>query len=145
MPLKDPAKRAAYQKQYREKHKERAKEYREKHKGERKEYYKEYRENNKEKIKGYYENNKEQIKEYRQTEVGKKSWRISGWKRYGVISEDFESLYEYYINSKNCEECNVVLTEDKRNTPTTRCLDHDHDTGLFRNVLCNSCNLKRRY
>ena len=113
-----------------------------------KEWKKQYYENNKEKInaihKEYRENNKEKIKEHNQTEARKKPNRIRNWKHAGVISEDFESLYEYFINCKNCEECNVELTVDKRMTPTTRCLDHDHETNLFRNVLCNLCNVKRR-
>ena len=105
-------------------------------------------EKNKECKKKWREKNKEKIykinKEYNQTEAGKKTKRISMWKHRGVISEDFESLYNFYINCENCEECKVRLTEDKRMTETTRCLDHDHDTGLFRNVICHSCNCKRR-
>lgn len=111
MPLKDPEKRKAYEKEYREKNKDAISERR---------------------------------KEYRQTEAGKKSKRISNWKKSGVISDDYESLYNFYINSKNCEECKVELTVDKRTTKTTRCLDHNHDTGEFRNVLCQSCNIKRK-
>jgi len=98
----------------------------EKHKEKRREYDKEY------------------SKEYRKTDAFKKSHRISQWKYSGVECEDFESLYEFYINCKNCEECNIELTVDKVTTKTTRCLDHEHTTGLFRNVLCHSCNTKRR-
>ena len=113
-----------YQKQYREKNKEKQKE-----------YDKEYREKNKEKI-------KEKKKEYDQTEQGKKSSRIRNWKQIGVKSDDFNSLYDLYISVWNCEECNVELVEGRCGS-NCKCLDHDHITGEFRNVLCNSCNTKR--
>ena len=37
----------------------------------------------------------------------------------------------------NCELCNVEFTDEIKNQ---RCMDHDHDTGFFRKVLCRSCN-----
>ena len=113
-------------------------------------YDKNYREKNKEKIdvraKEYYEKNKEKIlthaKEYSKTESGKKSCRISVWKFNGLIHGDYDALYEHYINTKNCDYCNVELIEGCGKT--ARCMDHSHKTNLFRNVLCNSCNTKRR-
>ena len=112
---------------------------------EKKEYLRQYRIDNKEKLKEYrrqyYLDNTEKIKEYDQSPAGKKSNRIQNWKRYGVIHDDFNELYEKYINTEFCELCNVKLTVDRQNTKTTRCLDHDHSTGLFRNVLCWQCNI----
>ena len=109
-------------------------------------YDKKRYENNKEKMKEnnkkYREKNKEKLKEYRQTPEGIKSIRISKWKCSGVKCDDFNELYEKYIHSTNCELCFIQLTEGKIKTKTTRCLDHDHYTGLFRNVVCLSCNLK---
>ena len=101
---------------------------------------------NKEKIKEYREKNKEKIneksKEYKQTEAGKKTSRIGNWKTIGVKHDDYSSLYDIYINCKNCEECDVKLNE--YGNGNHKCLDHDHTTGLFRNVLCCGCNLRRR-
>ena len=118
-----------------ERKKEYMKEYNEKNKEKIKEYDKQYRQNNKEKKKEY-------DKKYNQTEAGKKSTRISSWKKRGVISDDFDKLYEIYINTNNCQECNVELIEGRYGN-NKKCLDHCHITGQFRNVLCNGCNVKR--
>tara|TARA_R110000824_G_scaffold93846_1_gene226897 strand:+ start:29 stop:451 length:423 start_codon:yes stop_codon:yes gene_type:complete len=137
-----PEERKVYLKEYREKNKEKIKEYRENNKDQMKEYNKNNLEKIKEYKKEYYETNKEKIKEYIKTEQGRKTSRISDWKRKGVINNDFNSLYNYYINCKNCENCSIELIEGMYGS-NKRCLDHDHKTGLFRNVLCNSCNIKR--
>ena len=111
----------------------------EENKEKKKENEKKYREENKEKIKeygkNYYEENKEKRKEYNSTEIAIKSSRISNWKRYGMKCEDWESLYEIYIYTWNCEYCgNPFKNTQDRN------LDHNHETGEIRGVLCRECN-----
>lgn len=86
---------------------------------------------------------KESNKKYRQSEKGKKTNRISHWKRRGVFHEDFNALYDIYLNTHECEECGVTLSNEKKRTSTTKCLDHCHETGLFRNILCHACNVCR--
>ena len=92
-------------------------------------------------------NNKEYYKvynkEYYQTEMGKKLQRISNWKKSGVKCDDWDELYDLYISIWNCEECDIELVEGMYGN-NKKCLDHDHETGEFRNILCQTCNLKRR-
>lgn len=127
------------------------KKYRDNNKEKIKNKEKEYRENNKEKIKGYQkeyrDDNKEKKKEsYRlwsQTDTGIKSKRIGTWKHSGIICEDFDELYNHYLRTSYCDICKVELTYDKRITCSTKCLDHCHESGQVRNILCHSCNTKR--
>ena len=111
-------------------------------------YYQNNKEKEKERVRVYNENNKEKEKErlraYGQTEQGKRSYRIRKWRHRGIVCENFDNLYDYFINCKDCEECGIELNVDKRRTSTTRCLDHCHESGEFRNVLCHSCNIKRK-
>ena len=142
MPHKNPDDRKAWQKKYREKNKE-----------ETAVYDKKYREKNKERIanekKKYYQEHKERIA------IQQKIWREENpekvheretkynWKRKGLICEDVDSLYCHYMNAKNCDECGIEFGKIGDGSGTFKCMDHNHKTGLFRNFLCNRCNLKR--
>ena len=106
----------------------------------------------KEKNRKYYEKNREKILKqqrqtkikYRQTPEWKKTNIISKWKRqYGVVCDNFDALYDHYTSTAYCDYCKVELSIDKKRSSTTKCLDHCHETGLFRNILCLSCNIKR--
>ena len=122
--------------------------YREKNKEKKNQHNKEYREKNKDKTKEYYEKNKkkilQQMKEYHQTPQGKKSQIISGWKRQGIICDNWDALYDHYLKTSFCDLCKVKLTNGNPTTATTKCCDHDHsitDRPNFRNILCHSCNV----
>ena len=114
----------------------------------RKEYHKTYYENtkekNREKIKTYYENNKEQIikkiKNYHQTETGKKINRISNWKQTGIITDDYDFLYDWYNSITHCINCGIQLISGS-GIQNKKHLDHDHKTGQPCMVVCGNCNI----
>jgi len=64
--------------------------------------------------------------------------KIYDWKKYGVISNDFDKLYEKHMSINNCQLCEVLF--DKNIICLRRTLDHDHSTGLYRQTLCHKCN-----
>tara|TARA_R110002153_G_scaffold154487_1_gene306525 strand:+ start:1254 stop:1595 length:342 start_codon:yes stop_codon:yes gene_type:complete len=103
------------------------------------EYYKLYYINNKEKINerqyAYYQ-------EYKTTDAYFKRQRIRRWKSRGVVAENWENLYELFLSINNCEVCNKELQYGIYGN-NKKCLDHDHTTGEYRNILCNTCNLRR--
>ena len=69
-----------------------------------------------------------------------KNCKKTSWKTAGLNMEHFEEIYERYISTTHCDLCKVELTKDKKTTKTTKCMDHSHITGEFRNVLCHTCN-----
>ncbi len=70
--------------------------------------------------------------------MGKKSYTINNWKRRG-LKDDYEKIYDIVMNTSKCNLCDEIFDLDKN-----RCMDHDHKTGKFRQVLCRSCNVVYR-
>ena len=109
-----------------------------------------------------YINNKEQIKEQQKQAMLNNPKKISAqrkqrrikhrekitinqWIRKGVKCDNFPALYKLVQETTHCNRCNVLLTTGTPvPTPARKVMDHDHETGLFRNVLCVACNNKRR-
>jgi len=107
-------------------------------------YDKEYRKKNRDKIKAYNSTLERKLnktnygKNWRKNNIEKK--RIDSWKFAGIISEDWEATYNYYINCTNCEWCEEPFNPDIKNG---KCLDHDHNINNevnIRGVLCRDCN-----
>jgi|DEB0MinimDraft_6_1074348.scaffolds.fasta_scaffold06391_3 hypothetical protein len=117
MPYKDPEKRREAQRRHFEKN----------------------RESILEKKRLFYSNNKDKDyykrETYADTYQFKKTHTISNWKYRGVVG-DYDSLYEMYIKSTHCDVCKKEYKNIR-----DRCLDHDHETGLFRQFLCTRCNV----
>jgi len=105
-----------------------------------------YRLANKEKIKKttaiYRLNNKNIIaisnKKYDATEQGKKMNLIKSWRKRGIIG-DLHALYDIYLDTLICDNCQVWLNTNKK---TIRCHDHCHDCGLSKGIVCFVCNTK---
>tara|TARA_R100000541_G_scaffold189_2_gene743 strand:- start:1334 stop:1651 length:318 start_codon:yes stop_codon:yes gene_type:complete len=83
---------------------------------------------------------KEYMKDYAKTSAGRKVLRIANWKNNKIICDDWDLMYERFINTERCECCNKVFApppaKDKH-------LDHNHQTGKIRNILCRNCNQLR--
>ena len=84
----------------------------------------------------------ERTNNYQKTPIGHKVKTKSQWKRMGLNMENFEDIYKKVMNTTHCDFCNVLL-EIGKPSKYSRCMDHCHTTGEFRNVLCNICNIKR--
>lgn len=64
----------------------------------------------------------------------------NNWKKKGLRCDliEFEIIYNRYINAEYCELCNKEFK-----TSPDRHMDHSHETGYFRNIVCASCNQRK--
>ena len=107
--------------------------WRKKNPGKQSEYDRHYRENMSEEQKEhrrvysreYYHQNKEAIKE----QVRRSTYK----KLYGISLEDYDQMYE--AQEGVCGICGNINSSGKR-----LCVDHNHDTGEVRGLLCTKCN-----
>tara|TARA_R110000868_G_scaffold73437_2_gene212984 strand:+ start:247 stop:696 length:450 start_codon:yes stop_codon:yes gene_type:complete len=67
-----------------------------------------------------------------------KSTTKSNWKIKGLITDDFDTIYKQYIYASNCELCG-----NKYKSRHDRQMEHNHETGKFRNICCQQCNLRK--
>jgi hypothetical protein len=100
---------------------------------ERKKLYEKKKELKRIRNRNYYQNNKEYFK----SEKVVKQRRIARWKKYGIICNNYDEMYNIYINTSKCDYCNKDFENSKE-----RCLDHNHETGEVRGILCRDCNWK---
>jgi len=93
----------------------------------------------------YYQKNKELLNKknsiYQKTK-GKKSHTLASWKYLGIKDEDLSSVYDYFITQTHCWICGVKYRNLKE-----RHLDHDHESGEIRYIICYKCNMNilRKY
>ena len=71
------------------------------------------------------------------TLLKKKQNRINQWIFRGLNEsrEYIEQIYEEYLSSEECQLCGEVYSiKNNKN------MDHCHETGKFRNIVCKRCN-----
>ena len=94
--------------------------------------------------KEWYQQNREKElanrKEYKKNNP--KIFIMSRWRSSGLVG-DLDAIYERYINTSHCDECQIELCRGQKGA-NKKCMDHCHSSGEFRNVLCHNCNMKRR-
>ena len=141
MPM-TPEEKRAYKRQWGEKNKEKIR-------ASRKKWYEKNKERVRANMKQQYEADTEKIlarhKKYREEhpEENHRINTIGSWKHSGVVHDDYNALYDQYMAATNCADCDVVLGKIGDGSGTFKCLDHCHETGAFRAVVCTGCNTRR--
>ncbi len=114
-----------------------------------KEYYSKDIEKHKEYGRKHYQNNKTEILVKRaerydpvkakayfsRPEVKEKQWSNHIKRTYGVDA----TWYYNKLKSQN-NQCFICKTENPKTPNGKFCIDHCHDTGKIRNLLCKKCN-----
>ena len=88
--------------------------------------------------KKWRDNNPEKVKAYLESDLYKKLCKIASWKHHGIIQDDWDNIYDIYMNTTKCDYC----LKDFKST-LDRNLDHNHnitDRNNIRGILCRVCN-----
>lgn len=120
----DKEERKAYSNAYRLSHPEQVKA-----------YSKAYRDAHRTEAKAYRDSHKEESRVYKAANQG--AYKAAQLKRrHGITLEQYNAMLEAQDN--RCAGCNSVF--DLSNKGSTPCVDHCHNTGKIRGILCGNCN-----
>ena len=95
--------------------------------------------------KRWYEENKQRILQKRKENYQNKTHKqnkIRSFKNQG-FKGDLEEVYDIHMSTEFCNDCNVKLINGT--SKNSRCADHNHITGYYRNTICMRCNFQRQY
>jgi hypothetical protein len=99
-------------------------------------YQKQWREENFEHLSNY---SKAYMAEYTQKpKVQADIFKRNLWKNYRMTTHEFNELWG--LQDGKCAICSVVLLPRGRQNDSA-VVDHNHDTGAVRGLLCRSCNV----
>ena len=68
----------------------------------------------------------------------RRSWKYSIKVNYGMTPEDYYKMVEEQGNK--CAACDTPWEELVNHVWERWCVDHNHNTGEVRGLLCNGCN-----
>ena len=84
-------------------------------------------------------------KRWRDSEKGHKKHRLWNWENHSKIIGDLPVYYDILMETNKCDFCECSLAIGHvRPSSNSKTLDHCHNCGMARGVLCNTCNLKDR-
>lgn len=81
---------------------------------------------------------RERQAEYRARNLDAVRERERWWKKaykYGVTREQWQEMFDK--QGGRCAGCMMPFGIERHNRP---CVDHNHETGVFRGLLCHECN-----
>jgi len=133
--IKESAKRSRAKPENQAKQSERMKAWRAENRESVSEYQAAWRDENREHVAAY---SKGYMAEYlERDDVKKAQFTRQLWRNYRMTDEEFNTLW--LAQQGECAICYVSLTPRGR-TKTSACVDHNHETGAVRGLLCRPCN-----
>jgi len=101
-------------------------------------YYKQNKKKIKEGARVWYKNNIEKARkrnrEYNRKHYHRDYWKHHLKKHYNITPDGYNELF-----NKQCGCCAICKTHQSE-IDRRLCVDHDHETGRVRGLLCYSCN-----
>lgn len=67
---------------------------------------------------------------------------IGNWRHINVKG-DLDEIYKLWLDAEYCESCLIKLGTGNKSSDR-KMMDHQHSSGHFRNIVCNSCNNYRQ-
>lgn len=72
-------------------------------------------------------------------------YTLNNWRNSGIIFKSYEEEEEWYERYLKATHCEATRYEFEDTRIGCKCLDHDHETGRPRGIVCGAVNLIMGY